>query len=589
MVPTPVLEVSYTDPTAAPSWVDESARLISASVRRGRNDETGAMETGTAVLVLDDRDGYFTATNVSSPRYGSLFPGRRVRLQADVDSGVSPMRMRTSRLRGGHLLRAGVQRIPLWTGFIETMERSIAEADSPVQVVRCVDLMALLATARFDWGYRYTGGAGNEVPICGQGSGNVYPDTGPPFVPDDRTDVRIGRILDCVGWPAADRDLDVGLATVWGSDQSAGGNTNIRVSGTALQHAQDVAALEDGAFFMDARGRAVFRSAMRSRVLDADGSEEREYELYGDGGHGVLVGPVMELRDPLLANVVTVAPAQRNLASSATVSDDASKSRYGEREMSVTVPTAAFSHLRWKAVRLLAEHKDVRPRVLQIRPLSTTAEDWRRVLAKELLERVRIRRLFGTGGLLDQVSRIEGISVDLRAGRWDVVWDVSALARNLLSLEAEDFEASTGGWVAETNCSIGWSTTAPALMRAGKLTLTATAAGDASARSPSVAVDAGYLYEASAWVRSGTTPLRSVRVDISWRNAADTEVATSSGSVVTEGGTGNSWRYARVEAEAPMGAARAAVRVTILASGAGQVHDIDFVRLVPVIAAPWKG
>lgn len=74
-------------------WVDESNRIMSITVNRGRNKAWSSrgkspMRTGELWVILDNDDRRFDPYNTSSPIYAYLKPGRMVRLFAEQDGTV---------------------------------------------------------------------------------------------------------------------------------------------------------------------------------------------------------------------------------------------------------------------------------------------------------------------------------------------------------------------------------------------------------------------------------------------------------------------------------------------------------------------
>jgi len=82
-----------------PAWTDVSAYVKSVATKRGRSNEVGVIEAGTATIALDNADGRFTPHRLASPSpyAGNILPRRQVRIRALV-AEVSH---------------------PLWTGFTE--------------------------------------------------------------------------------------------------------------------------------------------------------------------------------------------------------------------------------------------------------------------------------------------------------------------------------------------------------------------------------------------------------------------------------------------------------------------------------------
>jgi hypothetical protein len=68
--------------TSSPTWVDVSNRLRSFSIDRGGENELELIDTGTATVVLDNRDRALDPFNSSSPHSPNVKPRRRLWLQS---------------------------------------------------------------------------------------------------------------------------------------------------------------------------------------------------------------------------------------------------------------------------------------------------------------------------------------------------------------------------------------------------------------------------------------------------------------------------------------------------------------------------
>lgn len=149
------------------AWVDITERVRAGSIVRGvsRFDGVyGRAEAGVAVLVLDNRDAALDPSNLAGPY---------------VAAGVSQVQpMVAVRIRGGGF--------DLWRGFADGWDLTYPEGGHDAVCT-----------------FRGTDGTKVLVGFNGpeQGSQGAGEDAG----------ARIARILDNAGWPAADRDLDVGL------------------------------------------------------------------------------------------------------------------------------------------------------------------------------------------------------------------------------------------------------------------------------------------------------------------------------------------------------------------------------------------
>jgi hypothetical protein len=80
------VEVAFTATPFAtsPTWTDVSAWVKKVSTKRGRNNEVGQVEAGTATVLLDNADGRFSPRRASSPSpyAGNIVPRRQVRISA---------------------------------------------------------------------------------------------------------------------------------------------------------------------------------------------------------------------------------------------------------------------------------------------------------------------------------------------------------------------------------------------------------------------------------------------------------------------------------------------------------------------------
>lgn len=89
--PTPIVEIAFSDSpyVVSPTWTDVTAYVRSMSVDRGRSDDWGDF-SGSASLVLDNRDRRFDPFNTTGPYYGLLSPRRQIRIRAQtVEGGVT--------------------------------------------------------------------------------------------------------------------------------------------------------------------------------------------------------------------------------------------------------------------------------------------------------------------------------------------------------------------------------------------------------------------------------------------------------------------------------------------------------------------
>jgi hypothetical protein len=150
--------------------------------------------------------------------------------------------------------------------------------------------------------------------------------------------------------------------------------------------------------------------------------------------------------------------------------------------------------------------------------------------------------------------------------------------------QAAGFEGGIAHWVNTGNCSIAASGTW-AHSGAQSLRLTATAAGNMSARPESIAgstayalaVTPGQQVSASSWWRAGSTP-RNVHTDVTWYSAALANLSTSNGTAVADSTSADTFTSCTVTA--PASAAWAVAHVQVDSAGAGgEVHYVDDVQV----------
>jgi hypothetical protein len=70
-------------------WTDVSSYVRSVSTQRGRNNELDEFATGTASVVLSNADRRFDPEYAAGPYYGSVTPGRPIRVRASYNGGTT--------------------------------------------------------------------------------------------------------------------------------------------------------------------------------------------------------------------------------------------------------------------------------------------------------------------------------------------------------------------------------------------------------------------------------------------------------------------------------------------------------------------
>jgi hypothetical protein len=199
--------------------VDLTPNVRQISIRRGRNIMRDTYEAGTATVRVLDPLSYFNPQNAASPYFGFLTPLRKLRISGTV-GGV------------GYFLFSGYTTNYRYT-YPQGQETGYVD-------IECTDAFRLMQLAG----------------ITTVASSTASQDTG----------TRIGKILDEVSWPASMRTIDTGNTTCIADPGT---------SRTALDAIKNAEFSEQGAFFIDHEGTAVFLN--RTNVIKKYGQTPIEF------------------------------------------------------------------------------------------------------------------------------------------------------------------------------------------------------------------------------------------------------------------------------------------------------------------------
>jgi hypothetical protein len=220
---------------------------------------------------------------------------------------------------------------------------------------------------------------------------------------------RIDAILDAVGWPTAERDIDVGTATV-------PANTLENIS--ALEHLQQVAHAEGGRFFIGKNGFAVFRE-------DVEVNPDLSTRTWADNGTGMSYRDIRVVcNDELLLNDVHLA---RTGGTEQVAVDEVSQTEFGKRSVSETdIQLASDGAVLDRAELQVQRYANP---VLRLEGLVDNAMQhgfWDRVLVRDIND---IVLAIESRTQTEQVSSVEGISHSLaRDGSWTVTLSLAPSA-----------------------------------------------------------------------------------------------------------------------------------------------------------------
>ena len=134
--------IAFTDGpyVASPAWTEVSTYVRGITTHRGRSSDFDQFDTGTAQIILDNRDRRFDPFYTSGPYYGNLIPRRQIRIVGQI----------------------GGSTYEVFRGFVAGWPVSWSEAgkDSTV-TLQAFDGLGLMANEQVptDWPHYYTYGA----------------------------------------------------------------------------------------------------------------------------------------------------------------------------------------------------------------------------------------------------------------------------------------------------------------------------------------------------------------------------------------------------------------------------------------------
>lgn len=231
---------------------------------------------------------------------------------------------------------------------------------------------------------------------------------------DDTTGDRLNHVLDVVGIPESDRDIDDGNSTL----QTAS------LATTALEHAAKVGDSEFGRFFITGDGKV--------RLIERHAQWKPPYgepiaTFSDDGSDTGYVEIEYDYSDQLLRNRVTIS---RNDGTAITVKDDTSIARFGPQSYTRDGLLHDDDLLSLGAAQyIMSTYKDPLLRVsrLTVRPRANPDGMFPEVLKLELGYRVTVEQSPPGGGpAFTQESVVESIEESIGVGRdWTFVFNLS--------------------------------------------------------------------------------------------------------------------------------------------------------------------
>jgi hypothetical protein len=203
---------------------DLTPNVINITINRGRDIQADTYIAGTAVVRITDPDSYFNPQNTASPYYGYLVPLRKVRISATT---------------------ATTQEF-LFSGYTTEYRYTYDQAEQ----MGYVDIYIADAFRLFNLAQVTT--------VTDSGAGQA-------------TGTRIGKILDQVDFPSNMRTIATGQS------QCIADPATLR---TSLNAIKNVEFSEQGAFFINGSGTAVFKD--RNTVASSISGTPIEFNQTGD-------------------------------------------------------------------------------------------------------------------------------------------------------------------------------------------------------------------------------------------------------------------------------------------------------------------
>lgn len=207
--------------------VDVSDQVGKISLKGGYNLLQDQFEAATASVIIYDQNGDFNPQNTASPYYGLLLPLRKIRISATPSATT----------------------ITHWifSGYILSWDYTYPKDQTLGYVtLTCSDAFRLFNMS-------------NISTVAGTSAGQS-------------TGQRINSILDQISWPNSLRSIQTGDSTV---------QADPATNRTSLQALKNVEFSEQGAFYIDGSGQAVFKS--RHWIMSKSGQNPTTFSNTGTG------------------------------------------------------------------------------------------------------------------------------------------------------------------------------------------------------------------------------------------------------------------------------------------------------------------
>jgi hypothetical protein len=385
-LPTLTTRIAFaTAPLATPTWATQDAnKLLGFVTERGRASELDDFQPGTATLTLDNRDRAYDPANTSGANYGNLKPRKRASLQASWDAVT----------------------YDIFDGFVtswpQKWEAMMATVELPL-----TDAFAIFQKETF--------------------STALTPDPDKPgqFIHDERaqerTDQRLGWLLDQAGWPAGWRTFSTGVV-----EQMAYGYAPANVA----NHMREIEDTEGGFLFMSATGNVVFQDKYYRLNNYATSQATFSDSPTGSELPFILFDPEQDVEH--IINHATGRRANDQASRIFESSDATSRTDHGPAAATVELWAANEPEIEARTMYWVDRYKQPLDRIKSI-TLNPQMDDslWPHALGRVIGEKITVKsRYFGKGSVQTLDCRIEGIRHEYTAAplRWTTTFRLSPVS-----------------------------------------------------------------------------------------------------------------------------------------------------------------
>jgi hypothetical protein len=357
-------------------FFDISPRLVTTTVRRGKNNALDRIDAGIVTITVDNSDREFDPLYEAGPYFGQLIPRRSVRVSAND--------------------------APVFRGFIDDFDIQYEPGKQSVVQIQVSDAFSVLANSQLE-----------------------------EFTPDSElSGERIDTVLDRpeVDWPNELRDIDLGNSTMLDTDVAEGTNT--------LEYLQLVANSEFGTLFLAKDGKIAYRE--RNAVPNTPDLVFSDEIVDGDYTGIQFADVNIVYGSENLYNRITLANADL-IPEEAFREDAESQALYGPRNLSQSgLLVQDPDELEFLAEFLLARYKEPQYRFETVTVVldTLTTQNQNDVLELEIGDIVLVR--FEPSDIppaIEQYCRIIGINHDWNPGSKNISFSLERLDFSIFILD----------------------------------------------------------------------------------------------------------------------------------------------------------